>query len=164
VNVSDGPVVIAYDGSGAARQAVVDAARLLGSRRALVVTVWEAGLAYATPPMPPDGMMMNPIVEPDVAEDVDRQVHLHAERLAREGAELALSLGLDAEPVAVADEGDVPYTILNLARERQAAAIVVGSRGLSGLRARLEGSTSKGLLKDASCPVVVVHEPHEDKH
>ena len=42
-----------------------------------------------------------------------------------------------------------------------AAAIVVGSRGLGGIRARLEGSTSKGLLKHASCPVLVVHETEE---
>jgi nucleotide-binding universal stress UspA family protein len=35
---------------------------------------------------------------------------------------------------------------------------VVGSRGLTGLRARLEGSTSNAVLKHAPCPVVVVHD------
>ena len=157
-------MLIAFDGSDASRRAILEAARLLGSRPALVVTVWEAGLAYAAPAMPPDGMIMNPVVEPGVAREVDREVHSHAERVARAGTELARSLGLDAQPLAVPDEGDVHHTILNLAREREAAAIVVGSRGLSGLRARLEGSTSKGLLKNATCPVVVVHEPHEDEH
>jgi nucleotide-binding universal stress UspA family protein len=61
----------------------------------------------------------------------------------------------------VPDDGDIPRTILHVARECQAAAIVVGSRGLSGLRARLEGSMSKGLLKHAACPVIVVHESDE---
>jgi nucleotide-binding universal stress UspA family protein len=36
--------------------------------------------------------------------------------------------------------------------------VIVGSRGLSGLRARLEGSTSSAVLKRAACPVVVVHD------
>jgi nucleotide-binding universal stress UspA family protein len=156
---ADRPVLVAYDGSAAARQAIADAAELLGSRRAVVITVWEAGLAYATTAMPPDGLTVAPMIEPGVALETDRALHDHAERISRDGAELARSLGLDAEPLTAPEEGDVAHTILNLAREREAAAIVVGSRGLSGLRARLEGSTSNGLLKHAPCPVLVVHEP-----
>jgi nucleotide-binding universal stress UspA family protein len=159
---ADGPILIAFDGSSAARQAVTDAARLLGSRRALVVTVWEPGLAYAMPGTRPDGMIATPMVDPSVAMDIDRSVHSQAERVAGEGAELARSLGLDAQPLAVPDEGNVPHTILRLADDNHAAAILVGSRGLSGLRARLEGSTSKALLKHASCPVIVVHEPADE--
>jgi nucleotide-binding universal stress UspA family protein len=86
----------------------------------------------------------------------------HAERVSRDGAELARSLGLDAEPLAVPDAGDVAGTILNAAAEHKAVAIIVGSRGLSGLRARLEGSTSAAVIKRASCPVIVVHEPAND--
>jgi nucleotide-binding universal stress UspA family protein len=160
-----GPVLVAYDGSAAARQAVADAAQLMGPCRMIVVTVWEVGLAYATPAaVPPDGIMMAPMVEPEVARDVDRQLQRQADRVSRDGAALAKSLGLDAEPLAVPDDGDVARTILDVAHERHAAAIVVGSRGLSGLRARLEGSTSKGLLKHAPCPVMVVHEAHEGDH
>ncbi len=164
MNVPDGPVVIAYDGSDAARHAVADAARLLGSFRMLVVTVWEPALAYASAAMPADGMgmTMSPMVDPGIAFNLDRDLHQRAERVAGDGAELARSLGLDAEPLAVPDDGDIPRTILHVARERRAAAIVVGSRGLSGLRARIEGSTTKGLLKHASCPVVVAHEPDDE--
>jgi nucleotide-binding universal stress UspA family protein len=56
----------------------------------------------------------------------------------------------------------VARTILTVADKHGVAAIVVGSRGLSGIRARLEGSTSKALLKHAPCPVVVVHEADAD--
>jgi nucleotide-binding universal stress UspA family protein len=164
MNAAEGPILIAYDGSDAARCAVVEAAKLMGSCPAIVVTVWEAGLAYATPAMPPDGMSMTPLMAPEVAHEVDQELHRQADGVAHTGAELARSLGLEAEPLSVPDDGDVAYTILNLARDRHAAAIVVGSRGLSGLRARLEGSTSKGLLKHAPCPVLVVHEPHEQHH
>ncbi|MGO9971435.1 MAG: universal stress protein [Solirubrobacteraceae bacterium] len=155
----DRPVIIAYDGSPAARRAIAAAAELLGHKRILVLTVWEAGLAYAAAQVPRDPMMMTPIVDPQLVAEVDHELHAHAETLAQDGAKLAVSLGLDAEPLAVADAGDVASTVLDLARERDAAAIVVGSRGHSGLRARLEGSTSKELLKHAPCAVIVVHDP-----
>ncbi len=156
-------VVIAYDGSSAARQAVVDAAKILGSTSVLVVTVWEEGLAYVAP-AGPDMLMTPPMTDPNTALEVDRALHGHAERVSQEGAKLARSIGLDAQPLAVPDEGNIARTILGVAREHQAAAIVVGSRGLGGIRARLEGSTSRALLKHAPCPVVVVHEPDERRH
>jgi nucleotide-binding universal stress UspA family protein len=158
------PVVIAYDGSPSARQAVLDSARILGPCPVLIVTVWEEGLAYAAPgaAMPTDAGSIAPLVDPRVAKEVDDEVHGDAERVAEEGAALARSHGLDAQPLAVADEADVATTLLDLIDERQAAAIVVGSRGHSGFRARLEGSTSRALLKHAPCPVVVVHAA-EDK-
>lgn len=159
----DRPVVIAYDGSHAARQAVLDAAEILRPCSALIVTVWEAGLALATLPMSPDGMTMSPSVDPAFALSVDREVHQQAENVSRDGAALAHSVGLDARPLAVPEEGSVSETILNVTRSNNAAAIVIGSRGLSGLRARLEGSTSKGLLKHARCPVIVVHESDDER-
>jgi nucleotide-binding universal stress UspA family protein len=88
-------------------------------------------------------------------------MELHAQRVSKEGAERARSAGLDAEAVAVPDEVHVTDAIIGVARTRGVAAIMVGSRGLSGLRARLEGSTSKDVLKHAPCPVVVVHETEE---
>ena len=97
-------------------------------------------------------MIMTPMVEPGFAREIDHEVHSEAEQIAQEGAELAKSLNLDAAALAVADEGDVADTILRVAGEQQAAAIVVGSRGLSGLRARLEGSTSKALLEHRGLP------------
>ena len=105
-----------------------------------------------------------PSVDPGLAVEIDRALHKRADTVARDGAALARSLGLDAESLAVPDDGTIHDTILRVARERNAAAIVVGSRGRSGLRARLEGSTSKGLLKHARCPVIVVHDPDEAQH
>jgi len=156
----EGPVLIAFDGSGPARQAMTDAAKLLAAHKTIVVTVWEANLAYMTAVAPPD-LTMTPVVEPDAMFNVQEGLREHAERVAQEGAELARSFGLDAEPLAVSDDGDVAHTLVNLAHKRGASAIVVGSRGLSGIRARLEGSTSKGVLKRAPCPVLVVHEEEE---
>lgn len=158
MNTPEGPILIAFDGSAAARHAVTDTAWFAQPRQVLVLTVWEAALAYAMVPGAP-GVMMAPALNPATMLDIDHELGRRAERIASEGAELARSLGLDAQPLAMADGGDVVATILNVAREHDAAAIVVGSRGLNGLRARLEGSTSKGVLKRASCPVLIVHEP-----
>lgn len=160
MSADEGPTLIAFDGSDAARQAVVAAATLLKPRPTLVVTVWEAALAQVALASPPD-VAMTPAVDPSAMLSFDEALSSHAERVSQEGAELARSLGLDAEPLATVDVGDVARTIAEVARERHAATIVVGSRGLSGLRARFEGSTSKGVVKHAACPVVVVHDAGE---
>lgn len=156
--MSDGKetVIVAYDGSAASREAIVAAAKLLKGCRVLVVTVWEEGLAYFAA-APTEGMMMTQPVDPEVAHEVDAGLHSQAEQVARTGAETAGSLGLEAAPLSVPDALNVAATLIDLAREQRAAAIVVGSRGLSGIRARLEGSTSKAILAHAPCPVLVVH-------
>jgi nucleotide-binding universal stress UspA family protein len=159
--------VIAFDGSPAAKNAIVAAAKILGRCDVLVVTVWEEGLAYATSgiAMAPTGdAMLSPPVDPAVADEVDRDLHEHAERVAGEGAALAVSLGLGARALPLADdEESVARTILKAADDHDAAVIVVGSRGLGGIRARLEGSTSRAVLRHASRPVLVVHEAEQDK-
>ena len=158
MTVADQPVLIAYDGSDTARRAVREAAKLLGPRHVLVVTVWEPALAYETE-LPAAGLDM-PAVPVDIegAHELEEELHQRARRIAQEGAQLAQSVGLRAKGLAVADEVHVADTIVGLARKREASAIVVGSRGLKGLRARLEGSTSNAVLKNAPCPVVVVHD------
>jgi nucleotide-binding universal stress UspA family protein len=154
----DGPLLIAYDGSGTAKHAIHEAARLFGSREVLVVTVWEPGLAYQSS-MPTAGLEMPPVpVDVEGAREVEEELHERARGTAKEGAELAQSAGLTAKGLAVADEVHVADAIVSQARERRASAIVVGSRGLKGLRARLEGSTSNAVLKHAPCPVIVVHD------
>lgn len=158
----DGPTLIAFDGSAAARRAVAAAAALLKPRATLVLTVWEAALARAAMAPPPD-VAMTPAVDPSAMLTFDEGLRGHAERVADDGAELARSLGLDAEPLVMVDVRDVARTIVEVARDRRAAAIVVGSRGLSGLRARFEGSTSRGVMKHAPCPVIVVHDSGEEE-
>jgi len=153
------PVLIAYDGSDAARRAVREAAELFGFRRALVLTVWEPGIAYYSADLSPAGPDLSPApVDIEGVHRIEGELRVHAERTAADGLALAKSAGLDAEAVTVADEVDVADAIVQLARERRVAAIVIGSRGLSGLRARLEGSTSRAVMKAAPCPVVVVHD------
>ena len=55
----------------------------------------------------------------------------------------------------MADELDVADTVLDVARERGAAAVVVGSHGISGLRTRLVGGVSRKLIRHGEFPVLV---------
>jgi nucleotide-binding universal stress UspA family protein len=55
----------------------------------------------------------------------------------------------------VADAADIAETIVATAAQRDAAAIVIGSRGLGRIRSLL-GSTSRRLLHDSDRPVLVV--------
>jgi nucleotide-binding universal stress UspA family protein len=152
------PILIAYDGSDAARRAVEEAGRLFQGHEVLVVTVWEPALAFESA-MPTAGLEMEPVpVDVEGALEIEEELRERARGTAKAGAELARTAGLEAKGLAVADEVHVADAITGLAGKRDVAAIVVGSRGLRGLRARLEGSTSQAVVKDAPCPVLVVHD------
>src|SRR5687768_12113578 len=123
-------LVIAYDGSEVARAATQEAAKLFPGQHAIIATVWEPGLAVLPMTASYDvggGIAVPP--DPRTVEALDHSQREHASHVAREGAELASSLGLAAEPHALADHLDVAETLIDLARERNAAAIVVGSHG-----------------------------------
>lgn len=58
--------------------------------------------------------------------------------------------------------GDKPAKeIVKLTREQDIGMVVVGSRGLSRLQYALQGSVSSQVVRDAYCPVLVVHGDHE---
>jgi|SRR5215207_9242044 len=156
---AEAPVLIAYDGSDTARLAIDRAAALFPARAAVVLTIWEPGLAYAsTGPGAAVGEEIGGGIDFAAGRELERAAAEHADRVAAEGAGLARAAGLQAEPQALADTTATGEAIAARAAEVGAAAIVVGSRGLGGLRARLEGSTSAAVLKHAACPVLVVHD------
>jgi nucleotide-binding universal stress UspA family protein len=156
VNPGGAPILIAYDGSELARSAVRHAAELFPGRPALVATVWEPGLAAMTVGLPDDLGVGVPTPDPATIEAVDRAESEHASAIAAQGAELARDAGLAAEPYAVPDELDVARTMLEIASERDVAAVVVGSHGISGLRSRLLGRVSRRLIEHCDRPVLVI--------
>jgi nucleotide-binding universal stress UspA family protein len=156
---ADEPIVIAYDGSHAARAAVQRAGALFGHRKAIVLTAWDPRLGEMMLVPDPTGLgtTMMPY-DPTLAREIDREVESTARSIAADGAKLARECGLDAQEIAVEDASNPAEAILQAAAEHKAAAIVLGSRGHSGLRARLLGSTSNAVLKGAGeLPVVIVH-------
>ncbi len=156
MTAGDAPVLIAYDGSELSKAGLRNAAELFAGRPAVIATVWEPGLA-AAPVGQPESLGFGTIPpDPATVEAVDDAQKKHASHLADEGAELARSLGLQAEAHPVPDELDVADTLLDIARERNAAAIAIGSHGVSGLRSRLMGSVARRLIEHADRPVLVI--------
>jgi nucleotide-binding universal stress UspA family protein len=150
------PVVVAFDGSAESHAAVTAAASLFRGRPLVVVSVWEPGMAMAAQPTPDPTGLAYPLPDPEQIAIVDRIQSEHAASRAEAGATLARGLGAEAEALAVPDGGDVAETVDAIAGQREAAAVVVGSRGLGGVKSRLLGSTSRRLLHDSRRPVLVV--------
>ena len=73
-------------------------------------------------------------------------------------SELADGLEGESFPVEVALEVGAPgRTLVELAERVGASVLVVGTRGLSGLRHLLLGSTAEYVVRRARCPVLTVH-------
>ena len=152
----NGPVLICYDGSEDARYAIERAGDLLRSRPVLVLTVWQpiAGgdiLAWSGT----TAKMINSV-------ELDRAGAEDAGRVANEGARIATEAGLEAESVAVEATGPVWAAILEIADQRDASAVVLGSRGLTGVRSILLGSVSRAVVHHADRPTLVVHRPSDE--
>jgi nucleotide-binding universal stress UspA family protein len=160
--VRSGPVLIAFDGSSAAEHALEEAAALLGKRPALVVSVWKEGIGFEAVELPTASMGIPPVpIDVNAALEIEQEVKERAQQLAQHGAELARQAGMEAEGLAVADEVEVTIaeTIVDVAKKRDAAAIVMGAHGHGRLSEALLGSTTRDVIHRAECPVVVVREP-----
>jgi nucleotide-binding universal stress UspA family protein len=153
--VGDGPVIVGFDGSDAAREAVSAAGRLLAAREVLVETVWRP---YT--PVAGGGVAGAPVaVITRAAEEIDKEIAAGARIMAEDGARLAAAAGLEARGKPVQAVGTVWRTLIHSAREQRAPAVVVGSRGRSAAGAALLGSVSSGLVHHAGVPVLVVPPP-----
>jgi nucleotide-binding universal stress UspA family protein len=154
-------VVIGYDGSEAAEHAVREAGKLLSGRPALVVVVWKAGLGWELVELPVSSIGLPPApIDVRTAVEVDEAMAERAQRLAEQGAQLAREAGFEADGLAVAEDVDTPIagTIVSVARDRGAAAIVVGAHGHGRLSEAILGGTSRDVIRRADCAVVVVRE------
>jgi nucleotide-binding universal stress UspA family protein len=155
-----GPVVIGYDGSAVADRALTETAGLLAPHPALVVVVWEAGRAFES--AWPVGLEVPvPVIDVRAALELEQAVYEAAERMARQGAGLAISMGLQADSLVVADEVSIADTLIRVARERDAPALVVGAHRHGALSEVLLGSTSRDVVRHAPCPAIVVREDLE---
>jgi nucleotide-binding universal stress UspA family protein len=150
---ADGPLILCYDGSEDARNAIQRAGGLFAGRRALVVTVWQPGTIPNSLGFTGETAGMLDLVE------LNRAAADQGGRLADEGVCIAQEAGLLAAPVAIEAAGPVWKTIVEIADRDDAATIVMGSRGLTGLRAMLMGSVSSAVVHHADRPTLIVRQP-----
>lgn len=145
-------ILICYDGSPDAQAAIARAGDLFHGEAATVLTVWVPFIEVMA--RTGSGLALSPgIVD---IEEIDAAAEVNARTRAEEGVERARRAGLDSQPRTRAQRTTVADAILAEAAELGASAIVVGTRGLSGLKSLLLGSVSHGVLHRASIPVLVV--------
>ncbi len=144
-----GPVLLCDDGSPDAAAAVTAAAALLSGRQAIALHVW-------LPPSAAIGALSGfQIVA--IPPEWNDQMSQDADELARQAADRATQAGFEARPLAVEAVGPTWEVIIELAREYNAAVIVLGARGLSGIKHALLGSVSEKVVRHADRPVLVLH-------
>lgn len=148
-------ILVSYDGSADARAAIDRAAQLMPGADATIVTVWQPFV---------DMMVRNGSIgvgmgfggayadDPRVDESNERQ----ACDTAAEGADLARAAGLAAEPRVASQRGSVGQAILAAAKDLDADAIILGTRGRGGVASFLLGSVSHEVVQHADRAVMVV--------
>ncbi len=145
--VARGQVLLAYDGTELAGNAIQRAAAQLGPGRcALVVCVWQPADVGFTPA---DGEHF----DADQATEVRRA----AERTAAHGAWLAEEAGFRAESIAV-EAAPTWQGIVRAADEHGASLIVLGPHRRSGLLGHLQGSVAAAVIAHSDVPVMVFPE------
>lgn len=65
------------------------------------------------------------------------------------------SAGISPETVHL--NGDPAHEILSYARDTEQQLIIIGSRGLRGIKEMMVGSVSHKVSQLSSCPVLIVH-------
>jgi nucleotide-binding universal stress UspA family protein len=142
-------ILICYDGSTDAREAIIRGAVLLPGQRAAVLTVWSSFDAVA--------LGLSGGLE-DMQKS-DQASTRHAKQQAELGARLATEAGFDAEPRTAERRTTIADAILDQAYALEASAILMGSRGLTGVKSMLLGSVSHAVIQHADRTVIVVPSP-----
>jgi nucleotide-binding universal stress UspA family protein len=146
---TDGPLLLCYDGSGPAARAVAVARDLFGPRSAIVLHFWESWVAEAPALAGVSGSVRG------MAAELDEIGDEQSTEITERGVELAKGVGFDASGLSECATGPGWTAVLDAADENSSAAIVIGSRGLSGISSAL-GSVSNAVVHHSRRPVLVV--------
>ncbi len=148
----DATILVAFDGSDHAKQAIrVAGGRLRPGGRALIATVYEP-----LQKLPFVGVAGIPM-DKQTVDAIYGGTRAAAQKVAEEGAALAHEAGFEAEPLA--REGAPAWNVLvELAEERDVDLIVIGSRGLSGVKHVLLGSVAAAVSQHSRRSVLIVHD------
>src|SRR6478752_3644758 len=146
-------ILIAFDGSPAARAAIMSAGALFAPADAVVLTVRNPELHDV------QGAMARVRLSDDVVraglDEIERRVAEQAQGTVDEGVRLAIDAGLDATGKIAA--GTRPWREIEAAAKAEAVDLIVcGAHGHPPIGRAFLGSTASSLLHHAPCPVLVI--------
>jgi nucleotide-binding universal stress UspA family protein/MFS family permease len=140
------PVLFAYDGSDIAGLAIAEAGRqLTWARDALVLTTWEP---FNVEFLPINGTQLD-------ASDSDA-VSDAAGKVAEQGAALARQAGFHAQSITSRSTPSWK-SILDVADDRGATLVVLGSHGRTSLPTIFLGSVANAVARHSTRSVMIVH-------
>jgi nucleotide-binding universal stress UspA family protein len=142
-----GPLILCYDGSEAAERAIRIAPVVVGRGRTAQVlyaynpTEQSLGVAQGIT----GGRIDAPVLgEADAHSIVDR------------GVAIARDAGFEAEPLLLVADRPTAALVAETAEAVDAPAIVMGTRGVSGLKTAVLGSVSRDVVNAYHRPVILV--------
>jgi nucleotide-binding universal stress UspA family protein len=136
-------IVVGFDGSDLSRAALIESSNWIrrhGGKIVLVHAVYFDEEEFAVTP-----------------EEREKRFEL-GKKVCYQTREKTLSeFGVDMESLVC--EGEPPEVIVNIAREKKADLIALGTHGRKGLKRLLMGSVTSGVMIDSPCDVLVVKKP-----
>ena len=150
-------VLLATDGSREADLAARTAADLAQKTNSELHVVHAFGIAPVGPPVYPEATDLQSVEYEAESEQRQRISEQRAREVLEAEVQKVRSFG-DTVAQGHLIEGRVAPGIVTVAEEIGAGLIVMGSRGLGGIRRALMGSVSDSVVRHAHCPVLVVRE------
>lgn len=150
--IDESPILLCYDGSENAKDAIRHAATVFPGRRAIVLFVWQPATS---------ALLDELIAEHDdlgaTTARVDAATADAAERIAAEGAGLAREHGFEeVEAQTQRCEGGVWIAIGRAAQSADSPDVVIGLTGHSQDRTGAAGSVALSVVNRCRRPVLVV--------
>ena len=143
------PIIVCYDGSPGATRALQSAATLMHEFPAIVL--------YVQPRLDTARIHTTSVksARPELIEEVRIAARHEGQAVAETGAMLAAEAGLKARPLTVEATQSTADTIINVAKEESAAAVVIGRAGRTSLGPLLLDSVTRSVVDRCSTPVLV---------
>src|SRR5262245_10315440 len=142
-----GPLILCYDGSEAAERAIRVAPVLVGRGRA-------ARVLYAYKPTERSLGVAQGITGGRIDAPVLGEADAHG--IVERGVAIARDAGFEAEPLLIEADRRTAELVAATAEELDAPAIVIGTRGMSGLKGAVLGSVARDVVNAYHRPVVLV--------
>ena len=147
-------IVVPYDGSSHSKKALKRALEVAHNLESEILLFSVINIGYISPP----GMLKGL-----VRSRSEKLIHKRWEKTVKKETEHMLSMALnECQKKGIPAKfylghGNVAEEIIKFAKKRRATIIIIGSRGLHGLkRLKTLGSISRKVSEHAHCPVLII--------